>query len=257
MAEGDHDLAERKRIGAAQRALRLAGGFTLEETGRRMGMSAQGYRRFETGEAHSVHQPSVQTRMARAVERTREELLMRAAAGDVLPAANTGHLRDATNWDAPRRDDDRVPLAGRLEAGVWSPVDDLADAAARPSGLQRDPKYPRADQFARVYSGDSMNLAGLFDGDVAHIVATAEISYWPLDDHFVEVVRLRETEDGVVRERQIRVVQVTRDGVLLWAKSSNPKWRDPLFLAPGSQEPQPDGRAYITGLVLATHRKLT
>lgn len=256
VVDNSEDEEDRRLLGKALASLRERAGLTQEEAAERFGVdSGQAFAKYETGEIKTaIFRPAVQRRLAAAVDATLEELLMRAAALRVRAPTPTGAVSDSALGAAGRRAPDIVPLRGRVEPGAWTALDSLADVLAKPTAFVRDPRYPKADQYAREVQGDGMNLAGLLDGDQVHVVAAADISYWPTDDHLVEVERRRRAEDGIERERQIRVVQVRADGVLLWARSTNKRWADPMVAGVG--DPQPDGQPRIIGLVVATMRKL-
>jgi transcriptional regulator with XRE-family HTH domain len=251
----DEDAEDRRRMGAALAQLRDRAGMSQEQAALAAGYQAkQSWQQLESGRGKGIFRPALQRKLAGALGRTVEEWLMLAANLEQRAPTPTGALAERLPPSGAGRASDIVPIRGRVQANVWIPIDDLADAAPRPSNMTRDAKYGRADQYLRPCFGESMNLAGLLDGDFAHIAATAELNYWPLDDHLVEVERQRHGEDGIERERQIRAVKVTPEGVQLLARSTNPRWKEPMLAADGP--PQPDGKPRIIGLVLATVRKL-
>lgn len=253
MAEGGQDVAERRRLGAAQRSLRLAAGMTLDETSKAFGMTIQGYRRFETGEAQSIHQPSQLERLARAVGRSREELLMRAAAMQAEGAtAQVTVLADRRSWETGEPGAAPLPFRGRIRPGAWFDVGDLTRVTARDHSLTRDRRFPNADQFVKEFEGDSMVAAQLGDGDLVHLVSTADIGYWPTDGHLVEVERLR--AEGRERETSIRMVQVTRDGVLLWSRPAARDLAEAIALPDGPIAAE-NAEVRIVARVLASVRR--
>jgi len=253
MPEGDNDQKERIRWGKALRSIRLAEGMTLEQAGEKFGMTAQGYRRFETGEARSIFQPETQRKLAAALGRAVEEVRMRVAAQDVLPGgAQVLSLAERRNLQQTSADPSLLQIRGRVQAGAWLPSDDLSQVLPKTYPAARDLRFPNADQYLREVQGDSMNLAGIQDGDLIHCVSTADIGYWPQDGHLVEVERLR--FDGAERELTVKEVQLTRDGILLWPRSNNPKWSEPLPLTEGLREGE-DIVVRIVGRVLASIRR--
>lgn len=251
------DAADLQRMGQAIAMLRDRAKMTQEAAALAFGYETkQAWQGIEAGKVKAIFRPALKRRIVGALGRSLEELDMLFANLEGRAPTPTGALAERFPIPGAGRASDVVPISGRLQAGVWVPVDDLADAATKPSLFLRDPKYGRADQRARPHFGESMNLAGLLDGDLVHIAATAELNYWPLDDHLVEVERLRRTEDGIERERQIRAIKITPEGTMLVARSTNPRWKDPMKAVDGPAPVEPDGKPRIVGLVLAHHRKL-
>lgn len=255
--EGDHDAAERLRLGAALRALRLSGpNSTLEKAGAAFGTSAQGFRKYETGQAPTIFQPDVQRRLARAVGATREELLLRAASQEARAGLPVAVLSERRGWEAAGEGQPALPFRGRVRPGAWMADDALPRVSPPVHNLTRDPRFPHADQFVMEFEGDSMAAAGLFDGELIHCVGARDVNYWPLDGHLVLVERRRPAGDPGRREREISVrqVQVVRDGVLLWTRPGPGLEAEPVALPPGPIDAD-EADVRLVARVLASRRK--
>jgi hypothetical protein len=126
-------------------------------------------------------------------------------------------------------------VRGLVQAGLWEELG-AAQAPAEPETYPAapDPRYPAAVQWLSRVRGDSMNAmsrngqpAGILDGDLVHLVDAIAIEYVPRTGDVVEVERIR--FDGSEREITLKQVEVKPNGeVLLWPRSSNPRWKDPV-----------------------------
>ena len=142
-----------------------------------------------------------------------------------------------------------LPVLGPVQAGAWLAVDDLDQDEPRRIPAALDPRYPDADHYLLEVRGDSMNAlthngrpTPIFDGDYVHCVCVTDIGYVPRTDDVVEFVRLR--SGGHLREVTLKQVEVTRDGVLLWPRSTNSRWTTPVTYRDGA-----DGEEEITGTI--------
>ena len=118
----------------------------------------------------------------------------------------------------------------------------------------RDPRYAKAPQWLSEVQGDSVNKLNIFDGDLVHVVDAIAIGYYPLDGDIVEVERLR--YGGLERELTIKQVEVTPSGWLLWPRSTNPRYQDPIEIL-NDGEPAEGTEVRIRGLVVRMHRVLS
>lgn len=143
-----------------------------------------------------------------------------------------------------------LPLVGPVQAGAWLALDDTAQDEPQMMTATVDRRYPHAPQWLREVRGDSMNARNIFPGDLAHIVDVAAAGVSLNSGMIVEVTRSR--DGGSLREITLKEVEITPDGVLLWPRSTNPRWKDPIDLA------HPDGQeveVQVTGLLLAAIRR--
>jgi hypothetical protein len=102
--------------------------------------------------------------------------------------------------------------------------------------VARDPRFPHARQWLSEVRGDSVNLLNIVEGDLVHCVDAIEIGYYPRTGDVVEVERLR--FGGQERELTLKQVEVTEAGVLLWPRSTNPRFEvdpAPLELKAGAR----------------------
>lgn len=120
-----------------------------------------------------------------------------------------------------------LPIRNRVQAGAWLAIDELAQEEPRPSSTIRDPRFPHADQWLSEVVGDSMNVLNILDGDLVHLVDFIGSGRYPTTGDIVEVERIR--FQGAEREVTLKQVEVTgRETMLLWPRSTNPRWRDPV-----------------------------
>jgi SOS-response transcriptional repressor LexA len=139
-----------------------------------------------------------------------------------------------------------LPLLGRVQAGAWLAIDESSQEEPDMWPAALDRRYPHAPQWLREVQGDSMNARNIFPGDLVHLVdlTTAGISL--NTGMIVEVIRSR--DGGGLREITLKEVEVTPEGIVLWPRSLNAKWREPVRMGDGSEQ---DIEVQITGLLLA------
>lgn len=145
-----------------------------------------------------------------------------------------------------------LPLEGQIRAGAWLSVDDSSQEAERPMlTAAHDPRYPHARQWLREVVGDSMNAKGINEGDLVHIVDWIEAGPAMTTGMIVEVTRTR--DGGELREVTLKEIEVRGSGgFLLWPRSTNPRWKDPIVL---NGEDESGTEVRVTGLLLAAIRR--
>ena len=143
-----------------------------------------------------------------------------------------------------------LPLIGLIQAGAWLEVDDSGQAEPETIPVALDRRYPHARQWLREVQGDSMNARGIHSGDLAHIVDFVQAGIALVTGQVVEVTRYR--AGGALREVTLKEVELVPDGILLWPRSTNPAWRDPIKLDDDSGQ---DIEVQVTGLLLAAIRR--
>lgn len=233
-------------IGRAILHLRKDADLSQEAAADRMGITRQAWQQYEAGERQVVMRSDTQDQIAEALGTTRATLLMIKArlAGESFtpPDARTsgGHPGEAIF----------LSIADPVRAGAFLAVDDTDQSAPRLTNIGRDPRYPLAQQRIRPVVGDSMNERGILDGDWVHLVSIEGINFVPETGMIVEVERTR--VQGRERELTLKELEVTPDGLLLWPRSSNPLWRDPLTVTDGDAD---DVTVKITGLMTQLIRR--
>jgi hypothetical protein len=136
----------------------------------------------------------------------------------------------------------------RVEAGAWYEIDD----AQEPLGHQDVPSAPRFAEFKQWLEevhGDSLDLL-IRPGSLVHVVDALDLGYQPTHGDIVVVERRR----GGTRERTLKQVDVIGRKTMLWPRSSNPRWKDPLDLAGGLSEAESEVEVEVVGLVIADYR---
>lgn len=140
-----------------------------------------------------------------------------------------------------------LPLIGPVQAGNWMEVDDQSQAEPEMYPAAHDRRYSGLKQWLREVKGDSMNARNIYPGDLAHMVELIGSGVSLNTGMIVEVTRSR--DGGALREITLKEVEVTdRGDYVLWPRSINPKWKDPVKLDDGSGS---DIEVEITGLLVA------
>jgi transcriptional regulator with XRE-family HTH domain len=253
--EKDEVLTEQQMLGRALRNLRKRADLTQGQAADNAGVEVVTWQRYEWGKrdlSFSQLQP-----LAEAVGATRDELLAELAsvtsgpALRVLPSPQGGALQR-------RRlqiESVELPIRDRVQAGAWLQADDMSQQRPRKWPAAKDPRYAHADQWLSEVVGDSMNAlepAPIFEGDLVHCVDAIAINYAPKTGDVVEVERLR--FQGAERELTIKQVEITADGALLWPRSRNPRWREPVIMA-DMRDGHDDVEVRVRGLVVSSIRR--
>ena len=236
---------EMAKIGRAIVWLRKDADLSQQAAADRMGITRQAWQQYEAGDRQVVLRTDVQEQIAAALGTNRATLMMVKArlAGD--PAPSPEQRPPSMGGDA-----NLLGLADPLRAGAFLAIDTADQSKPRITDVGRDPRYPLAQQRVRPVVGDSMDLRGILDGDLVRIVSITDINFVPETGMVVEVQRTR--IQGRERELTLKELEVTPDGLLLWPRSSNPLWREPLALTDGDEE---DVTVEITGLMTALVRR--
>jgi SOS-response transcriptional repressor LexA len=141
-----------------------------------------------------------------------------------------------------------LPIRDRVQAGAWLAMDENNQIEPKLSSTVRDPRYPSVDQWLSEVMGDSMNALGIFEGDLVHIVELIGSGWYPRTGDIVEVERIR--FDGAERELTIKQVEVTGPNTaLLWPRSTNPRWSEPLSLGSDEEGLEVRIRGFMINLV--------
>jgi transcriptional regulator with XRE-family HTH domain len=239
--------SEREALGNALKRLRRRAELTQEEAAGRAGVVVQSWRRYEWGQRDLSLAKAA--RLAEALGFTEADLLRErdfnmGRADRPAPRLGMQLPHGGTSTVLIIRD--------RVQAGAWLMAEDLDQGEPRTYPAVSDPRYPLASQWLSEVVGDSVNELRIFSGDLVHCVSVADIGYAPKSGDVVEVERLR--FGGAERELTLKQVEVTPDGVLLWPRSTNPRWREPLSLTEGVGEGE-EIEVLIRGVVLAAIRR--
>lgn len=218
--------------GERLRAKREERGLTASDLARRVGRSESAVRNQENG-INGISAPLAK-KYAQALGTTPNYILY----GDLAPSA------------APAPVEVDVPLLQPIRAGAWLESDDLMQDEPATMPVTLDRRYPYARQWLRPVVGDSMNARGIHDGDTAHIVDFAQAGIALESGKIVEVTRFR--AGGSLRETTLKEVEIIPGGVLLWPRSTNAAWKDPVKLDAGDGQ---DIEVQVTGLLLNAFRR--
>ncbi len=247
-------MSEQQAMGAALKRLRKRADLTQEKAAENYGCVVQSWRRYEWGQRDLTFDQL--SGLAAAVSATREELIaeqQRILAGE-FPASSPAATVTSLPPPAIRpHEGGSLPIRDRIQAGAWLLADDAATDIVRSYQGVRDPRFPYADQWYSEVVGDSVDRLKIFDGDLVHCVDIVGIGYYPKTGDVVEVERRR--FQGAERELTIKQVEITPEGaVLLWPRSTNARWTEPLSVRAGTAETE-EVEVRIRGLVLASIRR--
>lgn len=140
-----------------------------------------------------------------------------------------------------------LPILGPVQAGNWLEVNDYSQVEPDMYPAAHDRRYAGLKQWLREVKGDSMNARNIYPGDLAHMVELIGSGVNLNSGMIVEVTRTR--DGGQLREITLKEVEVTDVGdYILWPRSMNPKWKEPVRLDDGTGS---DIGVEITGLLVA------
>lgn len=142
-----------------------------------------------------------------------------------------------------------LPVCFRVQAGAWIETDYAEQEYPSPAQpVVPDPAYGDYPQWLEQVVGDSIDRE-IQPGSFAHVVDVIEMGYAPREGDFVVVERTR--DQGRLRERSIKQVEIRRDGTVeLWPRSHNPAWSSPLQFNDLGEGVE----AQIVGLVIGAYR---
>jgi transcriptional regulator with XRE-family HTH domain len=139
-----------------------------------------------------------------------------------------------------------LPMIGPVQAGAWLALDDTSQDEPPMVAAAADRRYPHARQWLREVLGDSMNARNIYPGDLVHLVDVIGSGVNLNTGMIVEVTRTR--AGGTLREITLKEVEVTDRGLVLWPRSNNARWNNPVRLIDDQDE---DIEVEVTGLLIA------
>lgn len=139
-----------------------------------------------------------------------------------------------------------LPLVGPVQAGAWLALDDSGQEDPPMIAAAVDRRYPHARQWLREVRGDSMTARNIYPGDLVHLVDVVGAGVNLNTGMIVEVTRGR--AGGALREITLKEVEATERGLVLWPRSHNARWKEPVLLDDGGAD---DIEVEITGLLIA------
>ncbi|WP_309628759.1 helix-turn-helix transcriptional regulator [Brevundimonas sp.] len=244
--------SEQKSLGEALKRLRQRAGISQAEAADRAQIVEITWRRYEKGMRGVTLDKLIE--LVQAIGFDRDTLLMEQAAvvgGSPAPQTARSHLDRVASY-TPSPSDAGLIVRDRVQAGNWLEADDTGQASYRTFPAVRDGRYPYADQWLSEVMGDSVNRLNIFEGDMVHLVDAIAIGYHPRTDDVVEVERIR--NGGAERELTIKQIELVPNGMLLWPRSTNQRWSQPLELREGTGDGE-EIEVRIRGLVIGLHRR--
>jgi hypothetical protein len=138
-----------------------------------------------------------------------------------------------------------------VQAGLWREADVEVPPEQGAFAVLPSPRYAQFPQWLERVVGDSVDKK-IPHGGYAHVVDALEMGYEPKTGDWVVVERRR--DQGAVRERTIKQVEVTGEGLVrLWPRSNNPRWQQPVDLLDGARPGEEDVEAVIVGKVIGSY----
>jgi len=140
-----------------------------------------------------------------------------------------------------------------VAAGRWHEIDDLMQVEPERSPLASDPQWPAGEQYVARVVGDSMNEI-YPEGTFVRLVSVFALrGYQPRTGDHVEVARKR--DGGLLLELTLKEVRINPDGTIdLLARSTNPRWGEPLRYRDGIDPNDEEAEVKIRGLVTGDFR---
>lgn len=235
-----------KLLGRALTVLRKRAGLSQAAAGERAGITGQGWARYEVGQASTIHNPTRQAELTEAIGFTPTDL---ARERQILAGGGSADVTDIRTWMETKTSE--LIIRDRVQAGAWLAADDTDQSAPRKYPFARDPRFPHAHQWLSEVVGDSVDQLGIFNNDLVHCIDVEDAGWALQSGAIVEVERVR--FEGAERELSIKQVEVTPTRVLLWPRSSNPRWQDPLSMTEGAGNE--DVVVRVRGLVVQSIRR--
>lgn len=219
-------------------------GMSASKLAESAGMSRNALHPFFRGDVLS---PGIET--IRAIER----VLKRKFTDDAIAAEAS--VAPAISRDSVEISDDSllitVTIEGLAEAGAFRPVDWFAGTDLGNVVYVPEPETTGLRHFGFRVVGDSVDLLGIFDGDVVICVDPWE-SGADLGTGDVVVVE-NILNGGHTRELTLKELEISASGHVLNPRSSNPKHR-PIPL-PRDDDPNDGREVRIVGVVVSVSRK--
>lgn len=147
----------------------------------------------------------------------------------------------------------RIPFGGPLEAGAFREAEMYAQEEGEPVDVPRDRRFPKARQAAYLIKGDSMDLAGLLEGD--YVVAIHYLDYCETQGEppsGSKVIVERTTGGGHMIERTVKELHRSGPDFEFRPRSSNPRHKP--FFVPRNHTADDGTTIAIIGVVSGVYR---
>jgi transcriptional regulator with XRE-family HTH domain len=233
-------MQENARIGARVKTVRTDHGLTQAEFGKKLAVTRGAVGNWERGEG-------IKRENLQAIAETFEVSFDWLATGS---SSTLGAPVSVAEAGLPK-------FAGFVQAGGWLAVDEYfnQDRYEVPEFVLRQPQYTKVRQYAYLVRGDSVDLAGIHDGEwiVAADAADYIDQYGDLESGDLVVVE-RTRFQGAEREMTVKEIRYYRDRYELHPKSSNPTHKP--IVVPHNEAPDDETEVKIVGVVLTAFKNL-
>ena len=182
-----------------------------------------------------------------------EELPVIARYLEEEPPADTGRntkVVSGSAYPAPIPKLRMLKVIGVAEAGAFRQIDMLAQVQEQFLEIAGPSAYPSVTHYALIIRGDSMDRAGIVDGDHVSVADYGELGF-PLKNG--TIVHVERSTDGGYIEWTLKEVHAFPDRYELRPRSSNPAHQPLVIPRTGDQE---DNEIRIRGIVVGVHRIL-
>lgn len=145
-----------------------------------------------------------------------------------------------------------IPVVGEVAAGLWR-EEEVWDSSKYPDIPRVPGRYDSLDQRAYRVSGPSVDKLRIFDGDFVITVWYEDVRSSITDGDVVVVQR----RNGSLTEYTVKQVetQIPDGRVLLWPRSTDPKFTDPIVVPIGDSGCD-DNHVAVIALVIGTYRPI-
>lgn len=192
-------------------------GLSQSDLARRAGVHRDMISRLLLGKVTSPR-TSTLLRIAESLNADIDWLLGRS--NEFLTFSKSAPSRAEITGEVPIRTLTRIPVVGKVEAGAFRPVDESIDeTTVRRIDVAPHWRFKNFNHFAFDVVGDSMNLAGISDGDTIICIDWIESGMSELTG--LTVVVQRAINGGHLREWTVKEMEAFPDRVVLHPRSSN------------------------------------
>lgn len=260
MVDFSDDQDEQLAWGRALARVRDSLGMGQQALAERLEWSVQNLGAYERGRRPGIMKRAIRKKLTDAMGVAPETLdRARAQALDLTPpssgsAGRSGVMEPQRSFIHAAPPQALLPIRDRAQAGAWLPADDYIQDWPRRYPAAKDSRFPHADQWLTEVVGDSVDQLRIYSGDFVHCVDFIGAGSNLKTGDIVEVERLR--ADGSERELTIKQAEITANGLLLWPRSSNARWREPLELTDGLADGE-EAEVRIRGIVLHVIRQIS
>ena len=179
-----------------------------------------------------------------------------AGAGPEQPGAEPESSAGSRDPDIGANGFVRAMYGGIVEAGTYREIGEFADPDREPDFVPRDERFPRAAYFIFDVAGDSMNAAEPPMKAGSRVVAVRLDNFrnrLALQSGDIVVIE-RTREDGALRERSVKELELGEDETRFCPRSTNPRHQP--IVVPKDFEADDATNVQVLGVVIDVMTKV-